>query len=227
MYRKKPLGKLPEGITIEKLPSRKVVGPTSKLIELFVTLFGAKIMTAVAYQWTIDRYHQAIDAGVFADQNLELLAGELVLMPPEGMPHAYFSDRAAKFLWSALAERAQICEARPITLPNNSEPIPDVAIVQPLDTVYLLEHHPYPENIFWLIEYSHSTLKKDLTWKPLIYGAANIPEYWVVNLQELQLTVFRDPSPTGYQSESTFSAGTIAPLAFPDLSIDVQWLFRI
>jgi Uma2 family endonuclease len=183
-------------------------------------------MTAVAYQWTIERYHQAIDAGVFADQNLELLQGELVLMPPEGMPHVYFSDRTADILRRNLAGRAQIREGRPITLPNNSEPMPDVAIIQPLDAVYL-EHHPYPENIFWLMEYSHSTLKQDLTRKKLIYGSADILEYWVVNLQDQQLTVFRDPSPTGYQSEASFSDGMVSPLAFPDLSIDVRRFFQV
>jgi hypothetical protein len=40
-------------------------------------------MTIATYKWTIDRYHQAIDSGVFDGQNLELLRGELVLMRPE------------------------------------------------------------------------------------------------------------------------------------------------
>lgn len=44
-------------------------------------------------------------------------------------------------------------QAKPITLPNDSEPAPDLAILQRLGREYL-EHHPYHENIFWLIEYS-------------------------------------------------------------------------
>ncbi len=183
-------------------------------------------MTVATYQWTLDRYHQAIAADLFDDQNLELLRGALILMPPEGEPHVYFSDRAANILREALEGQAQVREGRPITLPNQSEPQPDIAILQLLDTVYL-EHHPYPENIFWLIEYSHSTLNQDLGHKQGIYAEAGIREYWVVNLKDRQLTVFRDPASTGYRYEQTFTQGTISPLTFPELTIVVPQLFRV
>jgi Uma2 family endonuclease len=184
------------------------------------------MMTIATYKWTIDRYHQAIDSGVFDGQNLELLRGELVLMPPEGEPHVYFSDRAAQILRSRLAGKAQVREARPVTLPNGSEPQPDLAIIQPLDTVYL-EHHPYPENIFWLIEYSYSTLAYDLGDKQIVYAQSAIPEYWVVNLRDLQLTVFQDPAPLGYQTVIQLRDGKISPLAFPDISIEVRSFFEV
>ncbi len=66
-----------------------------------------------------------------------------------------------------------------------------MAIVKPLGEVYLV-HHPYPEDIFWIIEFSHSTLSKDLGDKKDIYAEAGIAEYWVVNLKNSQLLVFRD-----------------------------------
>jgi Uma2 family endonuclease len=111
-------------------------------------------------------------------------------------------------------------------LPNGSEPQPDLAIVQPLDTVYL-EHHPYPENILWLIEYSFITLKYDLGDKQIVYAQSGIPEYWVVNLQDLQLTVFQDPSPLGYRTVTNLQDGNVAPLAFPNISIEVRRLFEV
>ena len=76
-----------------------------------------------------------------------------------------------------------------------------------------------------LIEISNSTLVKDLGMKKDIYADAGISEYWVMNLQELVLVVFRDLTESGYQSETRFNSGTIYPLAFPDLSIDIQHLF--
>jgi Uma2 family endonuclease len=183
-------------------------------------------MTVATYKWTLDRYHQAVAAGVFDDQSVELLQGELVVMPPEGEPHTYFSDRLSKVLQRLLGERAQVREARPITLPNDSEPEPDIAIVQPLDAVYL-EHHPYPENIFWLIEYSNTTLGKDLSVKKSSYVEAGIQEYWVVNLKDLQLIVFRDLTPSGYRTELTRTEGTISPVAFPDVQIEVKRMFSV
>lgn len=186
---------------------------------------GVSAMTITTYKWGLERYHQAVDAGVFDDQPVELLKGELVVVSPEGLPHTYYSDRFSKILQKRLGNRAQVRESRPITLPNNSEPEPDIAIVQPLDQVYL-EHHPYPDNIFWIIEYSNTTLAKDLGIKKTIYAEANIQEYWVVNLKDSQLVVFRNPTPVGFQTALTFAEGMLSPEAFPDLQIEVQQLFR-
>ncbi|MHC5731504.1 MAG: Uma2 family endonuclease, partial [Nostoc sp.] len=110
---------------------------------------------------------------------------------PEGEPHAYCSHESAEYLADLLGKRAAIRQAKPITLPNDSEPEPDIAIVQPLGREYR-EHHPYPENILWLIEYANSSLEKDLETKSKIYAEAGILEYWVVNLKKLHLVVFRE-----------------------------------
>jgi Uma2 family endonuclease len=170
--------------------------------------------------WNVDNYHQMINAGIFNDRRVELLKGEIVEMPPEGKPHAYFSSTTVEYLIKLLGDRAMIRSAKPITLPNDSEPEPDIAIVHRLGPEYL-EHHPYPESIFWLIEYSDSTLEKDLEIKTKIYAEANIPEYWVVNLRKRQVVVFREPNDGDYHSKFTKSDGTINSLAFPDVSISI------
>jgi Uma2 family endonuclease len=182
-------------------------------------------MTVITYKWTIDRYHQAIEAGIFDDQPIELLRGELIVMPPEREPHAYYNTEAADYLRTLLGERAKIRDAKPITLPNDSEPAPDIAIVKPLGKIYL-EHHPYPEDIFWIIEYSNATLSKDLGRKKDIYAEAGIIEYWVVNLKTPQLTLFRDLENNIYKTELTLTEGTIFPVAFPDISVEVQRLIK-
>jgi len=185
-------------------------------------------MTIATYRWEIDRYHRAVEAGVFEDQAVELLWGEIVPMSPEGTPHAYYSDRAARYLRGLLetSELAYVREAKPITLPNASEPEPDIAIVQPLDQVYL-EHHPYPENVFWVIEYSQSSLTKDLEIKSKIYAEVGISEYWVIHLKAKQLIVFRDPENGEYQSEMVLTEGVITPLSFPNIQIDVRRLITV
>jgi Uma2 family endonuclease len=182
-------------------------------------------MTATTYKWTIDRYHQAIKAGIFEDQSIELLRGDLVIMPPEGESHAYYNTEAADYLRGLLGERVKIRDAKPITLPNDSEPAPDLAIVKPLGAVYL-EHHPYPDDIFWLIEFSKATLSKDLGSKKEIYAEAGIQEYWVVNLNDCQLSVFRNLVNGTYTQEFTLSTGMIAPLAFQDVQIEVLRLMN-
>jgi Uma2 family endonuclease len=178
-------------------------------------------MTLAIAKWTIDEYHHMIAVGILNNRRVELLKGEIVEMSPEGEPHAYFSSVAGVYLIRLLGERAMIRSAKPITLSNDSEPEPDIAIVQELGREYL-EHHPYPENIFWLIEYSNSSLEKDLETKTKVYAEAGIAEYWVVNLKRRQLVVFREPMQGEYASKSTLSGGTVYSLAFPDIPISVD-----
>ncbi|MBD2090709.1 Uma2 family endonuclease [Microcoleus sp. FACHB-1515] len=188
----------------------------------------------ITAKWTIEDYHRMIAAGILDDRQVELLNGEIVEMPPEGTPHAAYSQNAADYLRLLLGGRVRIREAKPVTLrPNDSEPEPDIAIVAPHSVAVYLQHHPYPEDIFWLIEYSDSSLKKDLEVKTQIYAAAGIREYWVINLKAKELIVFRSlkvagtdsPTAAGYQSKQTFAGGSINPLAFPDVSVSVQQLF--
>ncbi|MCG5059323.1 MAG: Uma2 family endonuclease [Limnoraphis sp. WC205] len=183
-------------------------------------------MTVTLFKWSLDRYHEAIAKGsIREDDRIELLRGDLVVMSPEREPHAYYSRSVSDYLRELLGSQAQISEGHPITLPNNSEPEPDIAIVQPLAKEYL-DHHPYPENIFWIIEFSQTSLEKDLGLKKSIYAQAKIQEYWVVNLNNTELKVFRNPINDDYTSELTLITGTISPLAFPDILIEVQQLIN-
>jgi Uma2 family endonuclease len=179
--------------------------------------------TAIA-KWTIEQYHELVNTGLLADRQVELLTGNIIEMSPEGMSHAVYCSDAVDYLRQLLGDQAKVREAHPITLPNDSEPEPDIAVVMPVASRYL-DHHPYPADIFWLIEYADSTLIKDLTTKQKIYAQAGILEYWIVNLQALELIVFRGLTSEGYATETRLSAGTIVSLSFPTIPITVRRLF--
>ncbi len=181
-------------------------------------------MSITIAKWTIEQYHKLVDAGILIDRRVELLMGDIIEMSPEGMPHAVYCGDAVDYLKQLLGDRAKVREAHPITLPNDSEPEPDIAVVMPSPTRYL-DHHPYPTDVFWLVEYADSTLAKDLSIKQQIYGAAGIREYWIVNLQASELIVFRGASNTGYETEIRLATGNISPLSFPDVSIEIRRLF--
>lgn len=183
-------------------------------------------MTVTLAKWTLTEYHQMIEAGILQDRRVELLRGEIVEMAPEGEPHAYCSDEAGEYLARLLGDRAKVRQAKPITLPNASEPEPDLAIVQRLGREYRA-HHPYPENIFWIVEYSNASLIKDLNVKSDVYAEAGISEYWVVNLKTPQLVVFRVPQDGKYRSQQTFSGGIIQPVAFPDVNVSVDAILQL
>lgn len=182
-------------------------------------------MTVTLAKWTLDDYHRMIEVGLLESRHVELLNGEIIEMPPEGEPHAYYRTETKDYLKELLGTRVKIREAAPITIPTTvSEPEPDIAIVQPLGREYL-EHHPYPENVFWLIEFSNTSLAKDLDVKRKTYAVADIPEYWVVDLKHRQLNVFRQPVNGDYVEAVTLTGGEIVPVAFPDIKVPVQKLF--
>jgi Uma2 family endonuclease len=181
-------------------------------------------MTLTTAKWTLDDYHRMIETGILDGRPVELLNGEIIEMSPEGESHASASAEAGEYLMRLLGERAQVRQAKPITLPTvSSEPEPDLAIVARLGREYR-HHHPYPENVFWVVEYSNTSLSKDLDEKKQLYAVASIQEYWVVNLQDMTVIVFRHPVNGTYQCEQTLRQGGIIPLVFPDLTVSVNQL---
>lgn len=179
-------------------------------------------------KWTLEDYHRMVASGMLDDRPVELLRGEIVEMSPERMTHAYLMTEAGEYLSRLLEGQAVVRPAHPITLPGyDSEPEPDIAVARPLGREYL-DHHPYPGDIFWLIEFSDSSLAKDLDEKRRLYAQAQVPEYWVVDLQQSQLVVFRNPDGTDYRYRRIMTAagGELTPLAFPELRCSVRRLLE-
>ncbi|MDJ0595217.1 MAG: Uma2 family endonuclease [Pleurocapsa sp. MO_226.B13] len=180
-------------------------------------------MTTLA-KWSVDDYHLMIESGVLNNRSVELLEGEIVEMSPEGPLHRFTNDTVAEYLRELLRGRAKVFEAHPITL-SNSEPEPDIAIVRLPNSNYLTRH-PYPEDIYWLIEISNTTLEEDLGRKKKIYANAGIDEYWVINLKTKEIIIFREPSGNDYKTKFTVNEGTITPIAFQDIQIEVAKLLN-
>ena len=176
-------------------------------------------MTA-SVKWSIDEYHLMIKSGVLNNRSVELLEGEIIEVSPESPLHRFTNDSIAEYLRKQLQGRAKVFEAHPITL-DNSEPEPDISIVRLPNTNYL-DRHPYSEDIYWSIEVSSTTLQDDLNLKKKIYAKAGINEYWVVDLKNTKLIVFREPSGNDYKIKDTFNRGVIAPLAFPNIEMFVD-----
>lgn len=176
-------------------------------------------VTALA-KWTIDDYHRLIDSGILSQRRVELLQGDLIEMAPEGPGHAYTTETGTSYLRAQLKHRALVREAHPITLAQ-SEPQPDIAIVRPPRNRYR-QRHPSAADIFWLIEVAQSTLAYDLGEKKRVYAAADIPEYWVIELANRQIYRFRHPLGETYESELIVSQGVLQPTAFLEVNLQVE-----
>ena len=85
---------------------------------------------ATLVKWSVEDYHRMIAAGVLHNHRVELLAGDIVEVSPEGPVHASRLRKVATYLRSLLDGLALVSKAHPITL-QQSEPEPDIAVVQP------------------------------------------------------------------------------------------------
>lgn len=177
-------------------------------------------MAATLLHWTIADYHRMIEAGFFVNRRVELLNGLVLEMAPEGPEHADLSTDADEFFVAQAQGRYRVRVAKPITIAElGSEPEPDIALVR--RQVYR-QGHPTPADVFLIIEFANKSLAKDTEEKPQAYALAGIADYWVANLKDGELIVYRQPEGDRYQMQQKLREGQISPLAFPDIEVNVR-----
>jgi Uma2 family endonuclease len=166
-------------------------------------------------QFTVDEYHRMIETGILSENDrVELLDGWILEMSPIGPPHATSVSLVAAALQDVLPAGWHLRTQAPITL-ENGEPEPDVTIVRGGIRDFVT-HHPSATDVALLVEVADASLQYDRLQKRPQYAVAGIPEYWIVNLIDRRLEVFRDLAPGGdYQVTDSIPAdGTV------DLAID-------
>ena len=184
---------------------------------------------------SVQDYHRMVEARVLApDERVELISGQLYKMAAKGTAHSAAVTRIERVLKARLGDRVLLRFQDPIALDDYSEPEPDIAVVKvnPLDYE---EHHPTPSEVYLLIEVADSTLKRDRELKAPAYAQSGIQDYWILDVNQRQLYVFRSPtvSPepcrraTGYTNEFVLSdSDVISPLTFLDCQIAVVEMLR-
>ena len=177
--------------------------------------------TAVKH-WTVSDYHRMSEMGILPpNERTELINGQIVLMVAKGTPHVTSLHLLANVLRDRLGNAALVRTQDPIQLDDWSEPEPDIVIARGTVLDYA-DHHPRPEEIKLVVEVADSTLKQDCEIKDKLYAQAGIADYWVLDLKNRQLHVFRNPTPTGYTSHLILAEpNEIAPLSFPFLTLSL------
>lgn len=174
------------------------------------------------YRWTPEQYHRLIEAGFFDDGRVELLEGLIWDMAGQMTPHTTGIRLTQLCLEEVFAGTFEVRVQMPVTLPDGTEPEPDVAVAPGTPFDYL-EHHPGPDELLLAVEVSDSTLAKDRGLKLTAYAKAGVVECWIVNLVQQQLEVYRRPSPAGiYTDTAIYQPGqSVTPLNAPDKLVAV------
>ncbi|MGF1514182.1 MAG: Uma2 family endonuclease [Elainellaceae cyanobacterium] len=175
---------------------------------------------------SVHDYHRMVKAGILApDERVELIEGQLYQMAAKGTAHSAAVTRIERGLSPLLGSRALLRFQDPVQLSDFSEPEPDVAVVR-VDPLDYEDHHPTPAEIFWLIEVSDTTLKRDRELKAPAYAKSRVMEYWILDMHRRRLHVFREPGAMGYGVERVLEEEAVAPLAFPDCWVTVKGFLR-
>ena len=178
-------------------------------------------------RWTRVEYDRLIDAGFFhPGEKLELLAGDLVVREPQGGPHMTAIGLAEDSLRAAFGSGWIVRTQGPIALDDETEPEPDVAVVRGSRRDYVAGHPGRPP---LLVEVAESSLAFDREQKGSLYARANVPEYWIINLVDRVLEVYREPgadpaAPYGWCYTALLRLGPadwVSPLAAPGARIPV------
>lgn len=176
----------------------------------------------VHHRFTVDEYYRMAEVGLIPrGARVELLDGQIVDMMPIGPFHSGVVNRLNALFLRINPGGWMVVPQNPVQLSANSEPQPDLMLVKSRPDFYT-RSHPCPDDVFLVIEVSDSSLDFDRSEKLPIYGKAGIAELWIVNLQDRQIEVYRDPHFTGYGTTTIFREGDhAAPAAFPDAQISV------
>lgn len=183
------------------------------------------IVEPTARLFSRDEYYRMAELGLFRGQRVELIAGEIIEMPALNPPHAMATKLTEKVLEAAFGRRYHARVQQPLSLGINSDPEPDIAIVSGSPRAY----RTHPTTAALVVEVSDSTLRYDQNDKGSLYAAAGLQEYWIVNLVDRQLEVYRRPVPDANESHGfiyddvTFFGPTdsAAPLARPRARVAV------
>jgi Uma2 family endonuclease len=153
-------------------------------------------MTQVApveSRYTTEAYFDLVTAGIMRpDDRVELLEGVIVAVAPHNPPHAAATSLVDRALRETIGRRAAIRVQLPLVTGPHSAPEPDVSVVPGRESDYYDTH---PTTALLVVEVADSSLLQDRLTKAAIYAAAGIPEYWLVNLRDHCVEVFRAPDP--------------------------------
>ena len=173
---------------------------------------------------TADYLHM-IEAGVLGPRDhVELIEGMIVDMSPQGTHHNHFLMQLNR-LFVPLWDRAIIAVQATATITEKNVYDPDFLVLRKRPDGYK-EQHPRSQDILLVVEASESSLRRDQQVKLPIYARAGIPEYWIADLEQETLIIYRDPHGDAYRPVETRSGDeTISPLAAPDFSFPVRQAF--
>ncbi len=177
-------------------------------------------------KWTQDEYYKMAELGFFHGKRVELIEGEIIEMSPMKSPHATAVSLVYEVLREVFDNNHFIRNQQPLSFSKITEPEPDLAVIKGKIRDFSDSH---PKTAELLIEVSDATIYYDRGKKSNLYAKNKIQDYWIINLKDKRLEVFRRP----IKDESAYNGYSygenlifteqdeVSPLAAPKAKIKV------
>jgi Uma2 family endonuclease len=175
------------------------------------------------YKFTVGEFHRLEETGILSRADrIELIEGELVVMPPIGPEHSSHTRSLGEMLSRMVPSHLLFCAAEPVTLSEHTEPLPDFSIVRRRQDFYR-GGHPTPDDVRLIIEVAQSSVEFDLAEKAQQYARHGIVEYWVLDIPNACLHFFSEPAENGYLVHKILRRGEVVRSGtVPELSLEVN-----
>jgi Uma2 family endonuclease len=172
--------------------------------------FGASMSFVKPKRWLWSRseYYKLAEQGMFEEQRVELIEGEIIAMPAQKSAHVMAVELTKKAIETALGPKYWVRMQAPLHLRRRSAPEPDIAVIAGATRDH--EGEDNPSTALLIVEVSDSTLAYDRGRKASLYASAGIADYWILNLATRRLEVRR---------RAIADAGQKYQHAYSDLSI--------
>ena len=178
------------------------------------------------YRWTREEFIQMIELGWFQDKRVELIGGEVIEMAAQYDLHLASVTLSGDSLRAAFGPGHWVRLQGSLDLSPHGIPSPDLAVTHgsPQTAARTIS-----KSALLVVEVSDTTLSYDRYHKMSLYAAGGIADYWIVNLVQRQLEVYRGPVADStqlfgsrYNSRTILDPpDTVSPLAAPQASITV------
>ena len=160
--------------------------------------------------------------GLFGDDRVELIEGDIYVMAPMGEDHALPIEHLNRLLVRALPDDFSLRCQLPLAAEDDSQPQPDFTILP----AKRRKQSETPTQALLVIEIADSSLRFDLKRKSAVYARASVPEYWVLDVKKKVLVVHRSPTRGGYRSVKRLSElSAVESSAVEGLVLDLRNIF--
>ncbi len=175
-------------------------------------------------KWTKGRYLRVAEGGAFEGTRCYLFRGEVIEMSPMGFEHRRGTARLTRVLTQLFPEPWEVAVQSPFETPGESIPEPDIAVVSHGASM----RRPQPNEAVLIVEVADSSRAIDRK-KAKEYAAAQVPEYWILDVIDRRLELYRNPrpdptEPLGFTYDPptfVYESGSVRPLAMPDAEVKI------